>query len=243
MGYSIVPNIDQVLAQALTQANPDNSGEIVKLVNINTVRDLNRIPTEIVEQYITFADNQIDGILSEQYVTPLKKCANGQWRLDVNLNEYNSIVEVTDAANLVAGQEILIYDDKTGEGEYHIVQEVLDRYRFSTVETIEQSFAAGDTRVIRVQYPPPIEQISARLAAASIYDKYFAAQNSPNVSDYGKEMRKISIAQLNDILNGKSILKCQKRKGDRFASPYLSDTYHVTDRGFDTTSRDMSDQK
>ena len=47
---------------------------------------------------------------------------------------------------------------------------------------------------------------------------------------------------LNDILNGKTILKepCARRIGDRFGNAYLTDTYAVQDRGFNTSERNMS---
>jgi hypothetical protein len=227
MGYCIPLNVDQMLAQALTSARPDGSGARIKLVNINNVRDLNRIPDDIVNYYISLGDNQIDGALSQMYFTPLKKCANGQWVLDTDISEYNQIIELStpDAETLVPGDEVLIHDDSTGEGEYHVVNEVLDRYRFATVDTIEQYFQAGDVRVIRVQYPPPISQISARLAASFIYDKYFSAQASPDVSDYGKELRNYAMDQLNDTLTGRNVLKCQRRKGDIFGNPWIDSRY------------------
>ena len=52
-------------------------------------------------------------------------------------------------------------------------------------------------------------------------------------------MREYATGQLNDILNGRTILACQHRKGDRHGNPWLDDLYQLRDRGFDT-GRDMS---
>jgi len=176
------------------------------------------------------------------YKTPLQKCAHGQWDLDAALDEYNQIVETMDTTNLVPGDEIVIRDDDTGTEEFHVVKEVLDQFRFITVDPILTLFTGDNVRVIRIAFPPPIPQTSARFAAAFIYDKFFAAQVSPDISNYGDKMRSVAIAQLNDVLNGKIILACQRRIGDRFGNAYLDDTYAHRDRKYSTNDRDMSQQ-
>jgi len=240
MGYASVVECDIFLAQALTSARPDTTDQKIKLINVKEVRDLNRIPTETVEFFIATSDEGIDGILSQMYETPLKKCASGQWDLDADINEYNQLVELSDATNLVPGDEIIIRDDNTGLEETHIVDTLVDQNTVTTVSPILSDFSGDGVRVIRIKFPPPISQISARNAASYIYDKYFAAQNAPNESEYGQVMRGQSMGQLNNILNGKIILKCQKRIGNRFASSWLLDTYAHQDRGYSTGDRDMS---
>lgn len=244
MGYASTAEVDLFLAQALTSARPDTTFTKIALVNIGNVRDLNRIPNEVVEFFISTADSQVDGILSQQYKTPLKKCANGQWELDADISEYNQIVELSDACNLVAGDEIVIRDE-SGTEEYHTVSQVLDQYSVLTVDPIQTNFSGDNVRVVRLQFPPPVNQISARFAASYIYDKYFAAQNSPNVSEYGQSMREFAMGQINDILNGKVILKCQRRVGDRVGNPWLDSSYaHRTPvDGYNTSDRDMSRPK
>lgn len=243
MGYASVIEVDLILAQALTSARPDgtSSGGKFNLINIGNVRDPNRVPTETVEYYISLADSQIDGILSQQYHYPFRKCVHGQWALDAPISEYNQTVEVSDATNLVPGDEIVIRDDDTGLEENHIVSEVVDQYSFTTLDAIGD-FEGDNVRVIRIGFPPPVNQISARLAAAFIYDKYFAAQNDPNESNYGNKMREVARGQLNDILNGKTILRepCARRIGDRFGNAYLDDAYAHRDRGYATQDRNMS---
>ena len=231
-----------VLGQALTSARAENAefGVQQNLLDVGNVRDTNRIPDGVVNLYISFADNQIDGILSQQYHTPLRKCVNGQWDLDADINEYNQTVEVTDACNLVPGDQIEIFNLTTGENETNIVNETIDQYSVSVLTNFTTNFEGSNIVVKRIQYPPPINQISARYAASFIYDKYFAAQNAPNVSDYGKEMRNVAMGQLNDILNGKVILRNQFRVGDRYGGPYGDDTYAHRDRKYSTSERNMS---
>lgn len=263
MGYANIVQVDLILGQALTNARPDTTTAKIDLINIGEVRNLNSIPNTIIEFYISQADLRIDGILSQQYYTPFPKCSNGQWYIEEDINApivpgsgsadsagnadlilasftQNTIV-VTDAVNLIRGDEILIHNDLTGLEEDAIVDKVIDRFTIRTVADLEGVFLAEDgIRVIRRTYSPAITEISARYAASFVYDKYFAAQSAPNVSDYGNKMRDEADGRMNDILNGRIYVKCAERHGDRFASSTLDDTYALRDRGFDTTSRDMS---
>jgi len=273
MGYCTKQAVDLILAQALTSARPEQSvttgkTKLIGIGGIGNVRDTNRIPDEIVEQYISFSDNQIDGILSQQYFTPFNKCANGQWDLDEDINislisgtdvgtdsAGNAIttttgssadddtIVVNSSVNLVEGDEIIIHDDLTGDEEVAIVDALIDQNTFRVTASVEGVFLADSgVRIIRSQFPPPLNQISARYAASYIYDKYFAAQATPDVSDYGKEMRAIAMGQLNDVLNGKTILKCARRKGDHFGNPWINSNHSLQAPygGFSTSDRDMS---
>ncbi len=238
--------------------------QLIGIGGIGNTRDTNRVPDETVQQYISYADSLIDGILTQQYFTPFKKCANGQWALDEDLNATTVLgtdivvgtdsagdtvtpdpttIVVDDAVNLVPGDEILLIDDLLGNQEVAIVATLVDQNTFTVTTGIEGTFLAdSDVRVVRSQFPPPLNQISARYAASYIYDKYFAAQADPNTSEYGKEMRSVAAGQLNDILNGKTILKCARRRGDIFGNPWLDSSY--THRqpydGYSTSDRDMS---
>lgn len=272
MGYSTVAEVDHILAQALTSAKPETpSTGRVKLINVGSTRDFNRVSDETVEYYINLADSQVDGILTQMYFTPFDKCAHGEWALDDDVNAPSTpgtgtdgsgsgtggtdsggattttttpnLIVVESSCNLIPGDEILIHDNLLpGNQEIHIVNEIVDQNSFTTVDDIEGIFLADNgIRVIRLRFPPPLNQISARYAASFIYDKYFASQAEPNTSDYGKEMRRIAMGQINDILNGKIIVKCGKRRGDIFGNPWIDDTYQHRDRGYNTADRNMSD--
>jgi len=242
MGYCSSIEVDKILGQALTNARAENAefGVQQDLWEVGNVRDKNRIPDDVVYEYISHASNQIDGILSQQYKTPLDKCVNGQWTLESDINEYNQIVEMRNSRNLVVGDEIQIFDLNNGHAENHVVATIVDQYSVTVMSPFDSDFEGDNIVVKRIQAPPPVNQIAARLAASFIYDRYFASQNAPNVSDYGLEMRKEANGRLNDILNGRIILKNQLRVGDRYGGPYGDDLYALRDRGFATNDRDMS---
>lgn len=245
MGYSNPIQVDLLLSNSFSSSRPGTSDK-VRLINIpasnpSGTTGVNLIPNDIVEYFIHLADNEINGILSQMYKTPLRKCAEGQWTLDSDIYEYNQTIEVSEPASLVPGDEIIIRDDLTGTEEIHVVATILDQSAFTVLDPIITPFEASETtRVFRIDYPPPIPQISTRYAVSFIFDKYFTAQNSPDSSEFGKEQRSIAMGQLNDILNGKTILYCQERIGDRFGNPQLDDSYSLRDRGFSTSDRNMS---
>ncbi|KKM02082.1 hypothetical protein LCGC14_1788040, partial [marine sediment metagenome] len=114
--------------------------------------------------------------------------------------------------------------------ERHEINEVIDGKTFSTVSEIQYLFQE-DTRILRVGYPPPIRFVSARIASAVIYDKYFAAESSPNTSKFGEQLREMAYGRLNDVLNGTIVLHGHMRVGRRFYNPNLVDQYALPTGG------------
>ncbi len=256
-----------ILAQALTSAKPESpSTQRTKLINIGTTRDFNLVPDDTVNYYIELADSQIDGILNQMYFTPFNKCHHGTWDVDDDINlgqtagsgtggtdsagdtvaSTSKTVVVTTACNLIAGDVVVIHNNITGDEEIHIVATIVDQNTFTTEDNIVGTYLASDpVRIIRIRFPPPLNQISARFAASFIYDKFFAAQADPNTSDYGKEMRRIANGQINDILNGKTLMECGNRRGDMHGNPWLDSAYahRQPPGGYFTSDRDMSNPK
>ena len=262
MGYADILDVENVLGQAMTTAKPDGTLGRVPLTQIGRTRDPNSIPTEIVLQYLEIADQEIDSVLSQQYYTPFTKCSYGQWYLESDIpgdagdgggsgsdgttSTSHNQVTIGDTSVLIEGDVLIIHNDITGEEETVIVATKVDQYSFMVTADIHTTFLASDgVRVIRSSFPPPLTWISARLAAANIYDKYFSAQSAPNVSEYGDKLREMAYDAIDDILNGKTIVKCGKRKGDHLASPYLDSSY--THRrpldGYSTQDRTKSRSK
>jgi hypothetical protein len=82
------------------------------------------------------------------------------------------------------------------------------------------------SKIERIRYPEPIPKMSARLAAAYLYDKHFAAQVQGNQSDYGKYLRELVYQDLNGILAGTVKLMIPDAGlyvGRRYYNPALDD--------------------
>jgi len=236
MGYCTINNVKNIIAQALTSSSPGSTGR-TDLWDIGNSWDSD-ISLTLVNEFIRWAGDEIDSDLSEMYRTPLFKISHGEWYLEQDINEYNpTTVVVSDTTNLVPGDEIIIISTAFDPAikEKHIVATV-DDDEFTTVDPIFTDFPAGEeTRIVRIVYPPAITLVCARKVAANIYDKYFSAQASPDMSDYGNTLRAMAMDQMSDILNGIIILHGQKRIGNRFANSNLYDRYQILGReGNDT---------
>jgi hypothetical protein len=227
LGYSNQTLIETILAQALTSGTPSSTGSPVDLLKIGNTLE-NTIPTAVVDQYIQFADQQIDASLNELYVTPLCEKANFETRLLSDISDYNDLVIATNTCPFYPG-DVIILTDGTNEDRFTITEviDVNDRNVFQVTPPISYSFSALNTRMIRIAYPEPIPLTSARLSAANIYEKYFMSQSSPNESDYGKLLRKLARQDINNILNGRTVLHGAKRIGRRFYNPTLVDRYDL----------------
>jgi len=239
-GYCTTQQVDKALGQALTSSRPtDLDGVRFPLWEIGNTRNTNEIPDTIVNEYIRWASDEIDSDLTVLYRTPLKMIANDEWYLAQDIDPYNpDTIVIEGVLNLVPGDTIYIIstDYNPPRKEVHIVKEIISSDEFTVEEPIFSNFTAGtNTRIVRVGYPPAITFVCARKAAANIYDKYFASQVSPDMSNYGSELRTMALNAMSDILNGVIILHGQERIVNRFAHATLYDRNQVLSRDGNTT--------
>jgi len=231
MGYCTRTDIEYVIAQALTSATastPDALNSTASLLNIGNTLDKNLVSYNTIDSYIRIADSQINGTLSELYKTPLMEKVDLEMSLYSDITEYNDYIVLDKVYPLSPGDMIIIYQEE--QEERHIINEAISSTVFSTIEFIQYYFESG-ARVVRISYPDPVRWISARYAAANIYDKYFSAQVSPSISNFGENLRGIARDDLNNILIGTIILQGQERIGRRFYNPNLVDQYALPKGG------------
>ena len=225
MGYSTVKDVENIIAQGLTNATPvDPTNKArVPLLAIGKTFNYNLAPQSVIEQYIQWADEQVNAALSTIYVTPFREKSDFESKLYANIDVYNNYVVICQTCPLTVNDVIILTDGTNTEK--HIIDEVVDDVEnrvFSTLEPVMAMFDADETRVARVKYPETIKLISAMLAASRIYDKYYSAQNDPNTSEYGKHIYNQALGMLNEIRQGGTILHGQERRGYRFYNPNLN---------------------
>jgi len=226
MGYCTTTEVDNIIAQSLTSATDPVNQTRRNLLNIGSVRDKNVISDDIVQQFIRWSGQEIDAALSELYSTPLCELADFETTLAADIDEYNLYVILDKVAPLAVGDVILLADGDVSEKNE--ISEVVGDGVFEVAIPFDYEYSAG-TRVLRLKYPDPIPWICSRLAAANIYDKYFASQASTNVSEYGDSLRKQARQKINDILNGRTILHGVRRIGRRLYDPTITDQYGLPD--------------
>ncbi len=232
MGYCTEDDVTKTIAQALTSATAittDALGTYSNLLNVGNTLDKNLVTTDNVNYYIQLADSEIDAALSELYATPFCEKCDFETELYSDLDPSNNNYIVLEKYCPLAAGDIVLLTDGTNE-ERHVISEVIRGDTFGTEVEIQYSFASG-TRILRVTYPPPLRFVSARLAAANIYDKYFSAESSPNTSAFGDKVRELAYSRLNDVLNGTIILHGYHRIGRRFFNPNLVDQYALPTGG------------
>jgi len=226
MGYTSKTLISEIIAQSLTTATPNDLDAPVDLLRIGNTFDTNVIPEDIIDRYITWGDEEINAALSELYVTPFCELADFETGLLVDINEYNPYIITCKRCPFNIGDVVILIEGNFQER--HIINEVIndvDRNIFGTEDAIIHNFSVNTTRIIRAKFPEPIALMSSRLAAANIYDKYFAAQSDPDESKFGQYLRRQARQEINNILNGRTILHGVHRIGRRFFSSSLTDRY------------------
>jgi hypothetical protein len=239
MGYCSITAVTKILAKALTTYTPSSISTPGNLLNVGNSLNTNQVQNSDINYYIALADSHINSSLSQQYQTPLIEICDLETTLSSDIDSYSDStnVSLTLASPLVPG-DILVFTDGTNT-ESSEVEEVTGNV-VTLSSALYNTFSTSETRVLRVRFPDPIPFISARLTAATLYEKYFSAQSSPNNSDYFKSLRAMSLQELNNIREGRTILHGAVRIGTRFYNPNLDSRYGVA--SFDTADGTRSDE-
>jgi hypothetical protein len=236
MGYCTSHDIENIISQSLTSATSPtasglNSSTKLSLLKIGTTFDKNLITDSIVDSYIQMSDATIDAKFSQMYKVPFSELVDLETTLYSPIDEYSQLIILSKVVPFNPGDKIILLYS-THEASYTVGSVLsptvisIDDPTTATVEGFTYNFPAG-TRIVRLCYPNPIRFISARMAAANIYDKYFSGEVSPNTSAYGKYLRQIARQDINDILNGRTTLHGQQRIGRRFYNPNLVEQYDL----------------
>lgn len=237
MGYCSRQEVLNIMNQALTTATNNveyaTDDSVVPLYEISESTRPNAISTSLVDQYILWADEEIDAALSEMYSVPFCEKTDIQLTLINDIDEYSDSIDLDKGRNLNTG-DVLVFVDSIQQ-ERHIVSNVINNNTVELDDFLLGFYTVENTRILRIKYPTAISLISCRLAAANIFDKYFTAEVSPNVSDYGKHLRKMARRDLNNVLHGRTVLHGQKRIGHRFLNPNIRDRYRLPSVEQDST--------
>ena len=228
MGYCDQIDIQNIIGQSLTSATQQTAGGLSNstsdLLYVGNVFDNDIGDSAIIDSYIQIADRRIDATLSELYKTPFTERVDLETELFSDINEYNDYIVLEFVYPINPGDKIIIIQGDVKEE--HIIREIISPTVFSTTTLIQYYFDAG-ARIVRVSYPDPIKYISARMAAANLYDKYFVAESSPNTSTFGDKLRQIAYGDIDDILSGITILHGSVRIGRRFYNSNLAAQYNL----------------
>jgi hypothetical protein len=119
------------------------------------------------------------------------------------------------------GAEVRLRDNNTWENA--TITEVVSATTM-TVDTLTNSYPVGSTVGI-LEFPDPIPLTTSRMACSYILDRLFTAEQSPDVSNYGKTQRNLARNAIDDILTGEVLLFGQEHTGYRFIRGSLMSAY------------------
>jgi hypothetical protein len=181
-----------------------------------------KFTTEEICEFIKLAQQEVDARLRPMYVCPLRRIKIHETGLKNNILSGKDIkIVVHDTGAFAKGQLVRVQSDCAYEEA--TIKEIIDLDRL-IVNRLSDSYDA-DSLISILEYPDPIPLITARLAASYAYDRLFAAEQSPDISNYGNEMRKRAMFSIDSILTGTVILMGQEHVTKRFARMSLFDSF------------------
>jgi hypothetical protein len=158
----------------------------------------------------------------------------------VDVDAYNGeLYLISPQANVFVPGDVVVIIDGVFE-EKHIVTSIMNDNTLMLDGNLNGFYSAETTRILRVRFPDPVPNTSARLAAASIYERYFGSQSTVQTSEFAKTLRNQAKIDINNILNGRAVLHGQHRIGDRFLNSNLKDRYGLRNVEGDS-SRDIGE--
>lgn len=228
MGYSTKQEVIYALANAMTSGVPNSAPSLMSIVSIgNSITST--VPEAELLQYIRWADEEIDSKVSSIYRVPLTRINQGTYPIALDATVGDQMVVLSDSTRFTEGDVVLIRDDVNYQelviGTFTTTSEL----NFTT--PLINSYSSADTNIERIRYPEPVPFISAKLAAAHLFDHHFAAQQEGNESNYGKQLRAHAYDSLNQILAGAVRIKipdANSYRGRRFSNGALYDTLPTT---------------
>lgn len=225
MGYSTRTELIQALANALSQGSPQAPGTVFDVTTVGkNVADT--VSDDQIFQYLKWADENIDASISSIYQVPLQRVNYGTYFLGSDIFAGDTGIVLPDATRFTEEDVVLVRDTISGISQQMTILSIDGDTTLNFTTPVAASYSLLTATVERIRYPDPIPKMSARLAAAYLYDKHFAAQVEGNESDYGKYLRRLVYSDMNNILSGAIRLLIPDATGyvgRRYYNPTLDD--------------------
>jgi len=222
MGYCTTNDVQRILPEKV-QIGDQNIGTPSPGRPGSGSNRSNMSPEEC-ERYILYAQQYIDARLKPIYVCPLRRIKGYETEVTSNITAGTNVdVTVNDSGAFIRGDIVRIQDKDGIETVTVDSTPTMTTIRF--VRVYHDYLSSNDLKVSILEYPDPIPVIAARLTASFILDRLFVAEQSPDVSTYGKTQRNLATLAIDDILKGVVLLTGQDHTGYRFIRLSLKDTF------------------
>lgn len=223
MGYCTVEYLKTILPRSVT------IGDATITTPTLTTNKADCIATRTAWRYINLATQYLDSRLRQIYVCPLKKIKSLETNLTVDATMGNSYINIYDSGQLNIDSTIRISDDLGSE--IYTVNTIFDNdlTKVGITPNLSRSYLLTNNPIVYLlSYPDPMPLICAEISIGMLFDKLFSAQNSPDISNFGKTSRTQASNALDDILQGVIRLEGQDHTGRRFARSSIRDTISTT---------------
>lgn len=179
-------------------------------------------PDQVIT-YIRYAQQDIDGRLRPFYVCPLRRVKTHETEILNNISAGNSVkIRINDSSRFAIGDTVRIQGEDDFEGA--TITEITDVCSV-TVNHLDNNYSGNVSLLSVIKFPDPIPLITARLAVSYAFDPLFSSEQSPDVSQYGVNQRKLALNGIDGILTGTVLLFGQDHTGRRFVRGSLLDAY------------------
>jgi hypothetical protein len=181
-----------------------------------------QLTTDDAISFIRYASQEIDSRLRPFYSCPLRRTKSYETEIlnDISAGT-NVIVRVHDSGSFAKGDLVRI-QEQFGY-EKCVIKDVTDMTTI-VLTSVSASYGEG-TLIGALEYPDPIPLMASRLALSYGFDKLFAAEQSPDVSAYGKAQRDMASNAMDSIITGAIMLFGQEWTGKRFCRQPLYDAF------------------
>lgn len=224
MSYCTVDDMRRILPEKILIGD-SNIGQPVPGRPGNQGSKRSNISPEEAERYISYAQQYIDGRLRPFYSCPLRRIKSFETPLEQDVTHGSSVtVTVRDSGSFSRGELIRLQNKDNME-----TCNVIDVPTLTTVKldrVIANYLVMDESKISILEYPDPIPIITTQLAVAFLLDRLFVAEQSPDVSAYGKTQRNLARAQIENILSGEVLLFGQEHTGRRFVRMSLLDKFN-----------------
>ena len=217
--YCTVEDMRRVLPEKVTIGD-DNIG--TPTPGRQSTKRSNITPQE-AQYYIGYAQQYIDSRLRPYYSTPLRRTKSFETYLEDSVSAGTDVtITVHDSGSFSIGT--LVRLQGLNEMETATVTNVPSLTTF-VVNSLKNSYSSSNGKVSIIEFPDPIPVMAARFACGFLLDRLFSAEQSPDVSTYGRTQRNLGKDAMDDVLSGEILLFGQEHTGRRFLRGSLFDAY------------------
>lgn len=182
-----------------------------------------KITTAQAIQYIRYASQQIDSRLRPYYECPLRRVKTFETEIVSNISAGSSVmVPIYDSSVFAIGNTVRVQDRSNME---LTTISAIANVGSVVVSTLVNGYSSDGGKLSIVTFPDPIPILAARLACSYGFDILFTSDQAPDISNYGKEQKRLAAMDMDGILSGTILLFGQEHTGMRFCRGSLYDSY------------------